>query len=292
MSETPKRDSRITNSGGDVVAYLGVRQKVTRLSVSTGTPLPDRVISLEDYFENNSSFRFLKSNPPQYFLDLQPILEPRTRGLTHPEMDRLIALAANTCRRLADICVVAYDIQQALKKPWDGQNVILGTRLVWFFGSCKALLDAGSIALSSIYSLQASNGTLLDLKKQDFGKSHFRNVLKTQIPNVELRYQGFYKTFDEIVTWRDAAVHRITPLVIVTLARHPGTTRADFHEYHVVLDPNASAGELFTQKTDSGPVNYHYERWRKDLDGFCSALCHDIRLAAGHPSEDLNVPDV
>ncbi len=235
---------------------------------------------MDDFFLNSSSFRPLGVDPPQCFLDLQPILAARLTGTTHPETDLVIALAANVCRRLADIVLYAGDLTLLRDKPKDGGHLLIGSRLVGFYSCCKALLDAAAIALTALYALQNAQGSPLAPKQQDFGKGAFWTALQTQHPDVFARYDPLRPTFGEIILWRDAIVHRVSPIVVTSFGRNPDTNVLTFLHYAMALDPEASFEALRKKETDTVPPTYHYDRWRPDLLRLCEELCRDIAANA------------
>jgi hypothetical protein len=229
------------------------------------------------FFLNNSGFRPLHATPPQCFLDLEPLLAPRAHALAHPELDPAIALAANLCRRLADVLVSAGDVVAIFDKPRDGRQFTIGTRLVGFYSACQTLLDAGAITLTHQYGLQTKQGTPLTPKQQDFGKGDIWNALHCQQPSVEKRYRRFKKMIAEIGEWRDAAVHRVTPLVVTTMGRDPESNGVWFVRYSMALDPKASLQSLLDLTADTTVPTYHFDRWRLDLLEFCKEVCEDIK---------------
>jgi hypothetical protein len=239
---------------------------------------PNAIPTLKDYFLNNSSFRPLRAQPPAYFVDLEQHLEPRVANLGHQEYDPMVVLAANLCRRLADVIVYALDIQRDYRQPRDGQFLLVATRLVGYYAATKALLDAGAITLTALYGLVNRHGLPLTPKQQDFNKGDIWNALAKQQDPVHARYKGFRSTFDDIRDWRDAIVHRTTPLTLKQLARFPGTNKpAEFMGCVMALDRNASVSDLIEGRSQTVPPTHHHTTWGPVLDRFCKELCVDIK---------------
>jgi hypothetical protein len=236
--------------------------------------------SMKGYFRDNSSFRALKAEPPSCFTDLEPHFEPLIATLRHPECDPVIALAANLCRRLADVIVYAWDVKEVYKSPGDGRHLMIATRLVGYYSACKALLDAGAITLTTQYGLVKSPGVPLPLKEQDFAKGAIWTALERQHKPVFDRYKGFRKTIDDVRDWRDAIVHRVTPLTLGQLGRFPGTNNAQFHSYVMALDRGASLSDLLDKKSPTVPPTYHHDTWGPDFERFCIEVCADIKATS------------
>jgi hypothetical protein len=144
------------------------------------------------------------------------------------------------------------------------------------------LLDAGAIAVTDLYALGAqtkSNGQPFALKEQDFAKGFFWQVLQKEMPSVYARYLPLKETIDAVIPWREAAIHRVSPLVITTMARDPNTQVAQFYRYSLVLDPEARIDALLSIEESSGtvPVLHFYDLWMPDLSKFCDEVCADIK---------------
>ena len=89
-----------------------------------------------------------------------------------------------------------------------------------YFNACKSLLDAGAITLAQVYNLNLRD------KQMDFSKQIFWERLEDRTgPTINSRYEPFRSLFDEIIKWRDAAVHRTTPFVITHSPDNPDNMR-------------------------------------------------------------------
>jgi len=192
-----------------------------------------------------------------------------------------VALAENLCRRLSDVELYTFEIQELASTPDANNPVLISSRLVGYFGSCKAVLDAGAIALTHLYGLGAKtkkDEKPFTLKEQDFAKGFFWQVLQSEQRPVYDRYQPLRGTLDEITLWRDAAIHRVSPLVITTMARDPSTEIAAFYSYSLVLDPEARLDALLSMEESFGTVSVaaFFNGWQPDISRFCEEVCSDI----------------
>jgi hypothetical protein len=233
---------------------------------------------VQDYFRNQSLFDNLEADPPQCFLDLEQHLAPRAAAVFHPGQDPVIALAENLCRRLADAVFYAKELTESRSRMKRGGHNLISTRLVGFYASCKALLDAAAIALAHQYGLTQASGAPLTSLQQDFAKGAIWAALRTQHPDVHARYLRLKPTMDEIVDWRNASLHRVSPIVHAVLRRNVQTRKAHFHEYEMVveLEPDFTTLLANSQAFAHGPPTFHYDRWRLDLVGLCEEVCADI----------------
>ena len=105
---------------------------------------------------------------PQCFVDLENHFEtlfpPKSKYFTHTNF----ILAENLCRRMADIELYASMIRkQQEETDYKRATVLIGTFLVGYFTSCKALFDAVSISIATVYDLNLTD------KKRAFGKDQF-----------------------------------------------------------------------------------------------------------------------
>jgi len=121
-----------------------------------------------------------------------------------------VALAANLIRRRGDIELYESSLRRELGSPdpWRGAT-ISGSLFIGYFGATKSLLDAVSIALTAAHSLP------LMPKEQDFAKGKFWNALRQVGSPAVTELEPLRPFTTEIIRWRDAAVHRTTPLVVV-----------------------------------------------------------------------------
>ena len=184
-----------------------------------------------------------------------------------------VDLARNLCRRMADIELYAWLISQAETTPDAFKGAALvGTYLVGYFSACKSLLDAGSITLAKLYNLTLSN------REMDFSKSKFWEELKESQSKTYVRYTRFNDLTDDIVKWRDSAVHRVTPFAVVHAPKDPDRTPRDKQEIRMVAEPDAG---FFTAVKNQGkiawvkPLHFH-NKWKNHLIEFCEEVCLDM----------------
>src|SRR5687767_14029845 len=99
---------------------------------------------MDNYFRNMSAFSFLEREVPDCFKQVEAHLAPQIPRGRHPGMYQPVALAENLCRRLSDVELYMSELQ-ALASTLDANNpVLISSRLVGYFGSFKAVLDAGA----------------------------------------------------------------------------------------------------------------------------------------------------
>ncbi|MBN2186722.1 MAG: hypothetical protein JW732_04640 [Dehalococcoidia bacterium] len=177
---------------------------------------------------------------------------------------------------MADIELYAWLISQAQTAPDAFIGAALtGTYLVGYFSACKSLLDAGSITLAKLYNLNLSNKEM-DLSKQ---KQRFWKELKEKKPIVHDRYTKFDGLVRDIVEWRDSAVHRVAPLVVVHVPDGPDKTPRNKQEIRMVakLDAGLSTVVKMSEKTEWVEPLYFHNEWKNCLIEFCEEVCLDIR---------------
>lgn len=190
----------------------------------------------------------------------------------------VVILAENLCRRLADIELFAQYISEAQRESNAFRAAILiGTFLVAYFNACKSLMDAGAITLARIYNLSLKN------KETDFSKKIFWQQLEKQIgPTIVDRYASFNSLFGEIVKWRDAAVHRLTPFVVTHVPGSPENIPREKMVIKMVDQPDTDISVIVKRAKDvrwMDPLDCH-KQWRDHLLGFCEQVCLDIRTQA------------
>lgn len=223
---------------------------------------------------SNTAYRLGHFQVPECFKKLDDffdeLLFKNGKVLVHKSSD----LAQNLCRRMADIELYAWLISQAETAP-DTFNgaALVGTYLVGYFSACKSLLDAGSITLAKLYNLNLSN------KEMDFSKPKFWSELKEKQATVYHRYTTFDGLVKDIVKWRDSAVHRVTPLVIVHAPDGPDKTPRVKQEIRMVVKPDAELSTVVKNHeniTWVKPLHFH-NKWKTHLSEFCEEVCLDMR---------------
>ena len=231
---------------------------------------------MKTFFYNRTAYRLRLPNTsvPQCFVDLDDCFDTLFQtpaGVTQ----EVVILAENLSRRLADVELFAQCISDVQKnsEPFHAA-ILIGTFLVAYFNACKSLLDAGAIALAKIYSLRLKD------KEKDFSKAAFWRQLKDQKGVVVVdRYNAFTDLFREIVKWRDAAVHRLTPFVIVTSPEPPEKAPREKVEIKMVDQPDIDVSAIAGRAKDIRWIEplYLHNRWQKQLLEFCECICLDIR---------------
>jgi hypothetical protein len=138
--------------------------------------------------------------------------------------------------------------------------------LVAHFGACKGVLDAISVALNELYTLG------LAARNQDMGKGRFWNVLLSQQPTVAQRYTPFRLRAQEIIDWRDAAVHRVAPFF------HRIYSPDSTEELEMLLERDPDPCEVMYSMESRQwvhPLHFH-DLWHDDLLTLCVEACKDI----------------
>ncbi len=175
---------------------------------------------------------------------------------------------------MSDIDLYAWFISDVRRHPdpiWGA--TIIGSYLVGFFSACKSLFDAGSISLSDLHSLNLAD------REQDMSKGRFWNALQSSSPRSFGRFNGFRPICNQVVRWRDASVHRATPLVVVHSPGPLDNAPPEAIQIRMVADPNAKLEKIIDAPNDVlwlDPLQL-YDTWRPELVSFCEALCTEIK---------------
>lgn len=232
---------------------------------------------MRTYFYGRSLYSHMSPvDLPKCFVELDEILgaedsnEDIVLAINMPK----VKMAENICRRMADIDWYANNIEAAMQEENTGKASLLTmTLLVGYFGSCKSLLDAGAISLNQIYILG------LKEKVQDFGKGNFWNQLRDSDFNAFNRYSSFRALAKEVIKWRDAAIHRQSPVILPS--GMTGERPRDELKIWLINDPEPQIrGHTITvlegQDVLIKPLDLH-AKWRSIFIELCSQLCLDIR---------------
>lgn len=210
---------------------------------------------------------------PKCFVKLDEILgaedsnEDAVLAINMPK----VKMAENICRRMADIDWYANNIEVAMQEENTGKASLLTmTLLVGYFGSCKSLLDTAAISLNQIYILG------LKEKEQDFGKGKFWNQLRGGDFN---RYSSFRALAKEVIKWRDAAIHRQSPIILPS--GMTGERPRDELKIWLINDPEPQIrGHAIIvpegQDVLIKPLDLH-AKWRSEFVRLCGQLCLDIK---------------
>jgi hypothetical protein len=212
---------------------------------------------------------------PQCFRKLDEYFDTKFTSAFSAMTNPSVILAENLCRRMADVELYANYISEAQK----GLNtlsgaILIGTLLVGYFTACKSLLDAGSITLAKVYNLTLTN------REMDFSKSKFwRQLDKEAGATISGRYAPFKGLFNEIVDWRDSAVHRITPFTLTHSPGDPFIVPRETQVIKMVAKPDVNISTVVASPQSVAwvePLHYH-KQWQSQLIEFCKEVCLDIR---------------
>ena len=202
---------------------------------------------MKTFFYNRTAYGLKSPNAtvPQCFVELDNCFDKLFQtpaGITQ----EVVILAENLCRRLADVELFTQYISEAQRKLDTFQAAILiGTFLVAYFNACKSLLDAGAITLAKIYSLELKD------RQMDFSKGVFWRRLEERAGSIVVgRYAPFKSLFSEIVEWRDAAVHRLTPFVITHGPGSPDKVPRQEFEIKMVDQPDTDISVIVKRAKD------------------------------------------
>jgi len=229
---------------------------------------------MKGYLYNRTAYCLLGVTIPQFFVETEDCFQKRfTEGrfLTHPTF----TLTENLCRRMADVEFYAsYIYEERKRADAYGAAAGIGTLLVGYFSACKSLLDAGAITLAKIYMPgQLSN------KQMDFAKRLFWTRINQANTKVCKRYLSFKGLSDDIIEWRDATVHRLTPLVVIHSSTAPDKTPRNKIEIKMVAQPDAEIKDIVKAPKNIKwvePLHFH-KKWHSQLLSFCEEVCSDIR---------------
>jgi hypothetical protein len=162
----------------------------------------------------NSAYAFINASEPTVLRDIAAAIGKRV-GASALDIQGilgspLVMHGFNIYRRMGDLELYCSTIGDELKEedPWRAATVV-GSLLVGYFSAAKSMLDAAALALNQSHQLG------LALKNQDFGKGALLAALRASSSTSAARYDPLRPFFQEVIQWRDSAVHRTTPLVMV-----------------------------------------------------------------------------
>lgn len=171
--------------------------------------------------------------------------------------ENLCSEYVNVARRMADIDLFAWHIA-TISNPSDPARAcpLVSSYLVAYFGACKALFDAAALFLTALHNLQ------LAPKEQDFRKGKFWTALKGRSPTAHDRYEVFKNLCNEVIRWRDAAVHRAAPLAMLHLTTEQcDQWRPEEGSIRVIDDPDWRGSGIGAETGWLHPLDKHNE-WR------------------------------
>lgn len=248
------------------------------------------VISVKTSFYSISGYAILNKVPvPSCFVELDEYFDKQFTSLPGALRHPFVRLAYNLCRRMADIDTYAQDVSDVLNEPAVKYGEIrISTFLVGYFSACKAIFDAAAISLATLYFLTFTDKNVersLSNKQMDFSKREFWNALEKDI-RVKNRFIRFKPISDEVVSWRDAAVHRVAPFVI---QRRSNTANM---EIKMAAKPDADMSYWMNSRDDKDwldPLDLH-RKWRPLFLELCQEICHDISSLPLSSTTVLNSP--
>jgi hypothetical protein len=243
-----------------------------------------KINTIEGLFFQRSAYPFIGVNPPSCFTsiakELAVIIVDCGSNVHEAYKNPSFILAENLCRRMGDLELYEGAIKRELNDPnqWKAV-VVIGSLMVGYFSTAKSILDAGSVALSHLYQLGLSN------KEQDFSKQKFWKSLARADSNAHNRYSQFRGHFDGIVKWRDSAVHRLTPFLIIDANmekignRPPEQIARSEVAILMSANPDTDMPSLLANARGmkwSDPLDIPTS-WKPKFIAYCEQLCNDIK---------------
>jgi len=240
-----------------------------------------QVLTMKTFFYNRTAYPLLNLQVPKCFIELDEYFDKIFQS-DSALYQKSVLLVENLCHRMADVEVHARYISEEQNRDNTFKAAIfIGTLLVGFFTSCKSVLDAGAIALNAIYNLN------LPEREQDFGKLKLLNRLKEKTGAVIYnRYLVYKNVIQEIIDWRDSAVHRHTPFCVVHSPGRPEVTTRDKQEIKLANQLDADIYKVVTMADTIQWVEplHFYNKWHSQLIDFCADICLDIRSQTIEPT--------
>lgn len=207
----------------------------------------------ETAFYNRSALRALGVPIPDAFVALDKHLAAQFSDITVALISREHAHGHNICRRYGDLLLMEENIRQSLAHP----DIFIGAELASsylaaYFSAAKSLLDAAAIAINDIYRLD------LPPKDQDFSKARFWKAFEFSRSSEANRYKSFRPWFQQVISWRDSAIHRVKPLVVVHGPGDPAAVPRSKMEIKMVASLDASLEHVIR--------NYAKVKWISPLE--------------------------
>jgi len=244
--------------------------------------LTDLADALPAMMFRRSAYPFLQIPAPVVLSRIAAIVSRRLKNTNLSPADamknRLAVHAFNVYRRMGDLELY----KSAMRNELDGEDKwraasLASSLIVGYFSAAKSVLDAAAVMLNDAYSLG------LSAREQDFVRGRFWNVLSATVPTVVARYQEHRTFVSEVQAWRDAAVHRTTPFLLVnTTPEFKGDRPAKPGEAWVRMAPKPDAGweSLFPRPGEDwiDPLEIP-TRWHHNFEQLCSALEIDFDSA-------------
>jgi len=176
---------------------------------------------------------------------------------------------------MADVDYWNYQMETVLRSradPWQ-KSIAIGTMLNAYLGGTKSLLDATAIVANELFALE------LRPKQTDFGKPVFWRALEAASRQHYVSLAVHRPLFIDVIRWRDAAIHRSTPLVVVTLPGPPSRETLKAGTPKLSADPSRDVAHL--AGLFPSPDNYQEwleplalcKRWRPAFVAVCAHVC-------------------
>ena len=225
-------------------------------------------------FINRTALPILGVAIPACLAELDDALTKHYGGIPNAVTSREGRLAENLARRFADIYLFASHLQAILGTPDKFRAAILaGSYLTAYFVSVKSFLDSMAICLTDLYQLG------LPPRLQDFNKRKFWDEFRQRDATAHAGYVAHRTWYASVRQWRDSAVHRVSPFVIVHSPGAPETAPAEAICIKMVDEPDTAVRELVNRRAASirwvEPMHYPNEWQTKVLDNL-QLVCEDI----------------
>lgn len=230
---------------------------------------------MQSFFYNRTMYRFMDIQVPDFFIDLDKFFDKYFVDPNEIFSSEGRSFAENTCRRMAAIDMFAENISSTIETEDPFKAAILcSSLLVAYLSSCKSLLDTCAITLAKIYELPLTN------KQMDFSKGKFWNELEAANKSTHDKYQTYRPLFGEVIKWRDAAIHRISPLILVHSPGKPSEVNREDKKVRMVSRPDVDQLYVIRNINDLDwvdPLSLHH-KWRDQFLDLCELLCGSIRM--------------
>lgn len=230
---------------------------------------------MNDIFTNRSATMVLAITPLDCFAKAQTALDNHYPDISNAVKSNEYKHATNIAIRYGDIHLCEYNLKQALTLTNCSHGVILSSSyLNSYFVCVKSLLDAFAICLAEIYGLQ------LTKKEQDFNNPRFWKFFATADQKIHDKYVEHKEWYRLVRQWRDSAVHRISPLIIVHSSGPPEEAPKEQISIRMFDAPDTGVQELVATKNHMSkwiePTHYPTQ-WRSRIDSITELVISDIQ---------------
>ncbi|HSK74568.1 MAG TPA: hypothetical protein VK892_22905 [Pyrinomonadaceae bacterium] len=225
---------------------------------------------MKNKFYDYSLFPYLKTNTPKCFFDLDNRIAEKYKTLSKKMTSKERQLAENICRRVADIYFYNSLIEELIyNENKDKSARQISALLVGYLSSCKAFLDAVAITITDIYKLP------LKLPQQDLLKKKFQEKFAAKNQSRAATYKSFESFYKDVKNWRDVAIHRTSPFVIV----EGKSSNIENDKIFLASKLNVNFRELVLKGDENftwHEPTYLHHKWEKDLLNLCEEICKDV----------------